>query len=239
MSKNRFMEIKPANKSDELNLYLHIIVHELRNPLVSLAGYAHLISEKLKATTDDETIAYWERILVNLKQLDGLLSDISKLAKVSVRESDFDRVPSQEIVRAALDTFDLNSQANLEIWVQPDLPTIYCDPKSMIQVFTNLISNAIKYGQTGKESRIEIGYIDNELFHKFYVKDNGVGIRLKDRDKVFRPFCRLEKKKSVSGSGLGLTIVKRIIEGHGGEIWLDSRLNHGVTIYFTLPKRLN
>ncbi len=109
----------------------------------------------------------------------------------------------------------------------------------MIQVFTNLISNAFKYSHANKENRIELGYIDGELFHKFYVKDNGVGMRLKDRDKVFQPFCRLEEKKNVSGSGLGLTIVKRIIEGHGGEIWLDPRLNQGITVYFTLPKQLN
>jgi signal transduction histidine kinase len=227
-------------KPDDLNLYLQTIVHELRNPILSIEGYTKLISEKLRSPLDDDTATYWQRILVNLDRLNGLLDDISKLAKVSVDENEFTWTPLPQIINFALDSFDLvNHVPQVAVDIQPGLPAIFCDTKMMIQVFSNLIANAIKYASDGKEVRIEIGYVDGELFHKFFVKDNGIGLRARDRDKVFQPFCRLEDKKDVSGSGLGLTIVKRIIEGHGGEVWLDSRLNRGLTIFFTLPKQFN
>ncbi|HEX9653085.1 MAG TPA: HAMP domain-containing sensor histidine kinase [bacterium] len=234
------MKKTTLNKDDELNLYLHTIVHELRNPLVSLQGYTKLLSEKLRALLNDDDAGYWDRILTSLDRLDELLADISKLAKVSVNEKDFKWIETRDIVASASELVGvIDGLSRVTLIVQPGLPKIYGDPQSLLQVFTNLISNACKYSHPNRDTHIEVGYLAGELFHKFYVKDNGLGIRLKDRDKVFRPFCRLEDRKNVGGSGLGLTIVKRIVEGHGGEIWLDSRLNQGVTVYFTLPEQLN
>jgi signal transduction histidine kinase len=111
-----------------------------------------------------------------------------------------------------------------------------CDKDAMILVFINLISNAIKYSRIRTSSRIAIGCFDDEFFYKFYIKDNGIGFRAKDRGRVFLLFSRLRNKRNVSGTGVGLAIVKKIVIGHGGEIWVESRMNQGSTFYFTLPK---
>ena len=88
-------------------------------------------------------------------------------------------------------------------------------------------------------ARISIGCSDDELFYKFFIKDNGIGFRAQDRNRVFVLFNRLRNKRNVSGSGVGLAIVKKIIVGHGGEIWVESRMHRGSTFYFTLPKNVN
>ena len=106
----------------------------------------------------------------------------------------------------------------------------------IVLVFSNLIGNAIKYSHEKRGGQIEIGYSDEEIFHKFFVRDNGIGFKAADGKKVFGPFSRLLDKSNVSGTGLGLSIVKQAVESHGGEVWVDSKKYKGATFYFTLPK---
>ncbi len=229
---------RPTTKNDEkLNLYLHIIAHEIRSPLVSIQGYAHLLQEQLAGNVPRECSDYLRRIDANLKRADALLSDISRLARVAIDEDNFRKVGAHELVNQAVETHQIHiAKSGLELTVEEDLPDLYCDAAAMVTVFSNLIGNAIKYSRQKKGGKIEIGYLRDEIFHKFYIKDDGVGFQAKDSSKVFLLFRRLRNKKDVSGTGLGLCIVKQIIEGHGGEIWVESRKNRGATFFFTLPK---
>jgi len=225
------------NNSTKSNEELHIIAHEIRNPLVSVRGYASLLQERYGQELPAEGREYLARIETNLKRVDVLLTDITRLAKISIDEENFTLARTTELVEAALESHVIAlHQNNLELIVDPDLPELYCDANSMVVAFSNLIGNAIKYSREKKKGKIQIGYLDDEIFHKFFVKDEGVGFRASDRNKVFMLFSRLMNKRNVGGTGLGLTIVKQIIEGHGGEIWVESRQNHGATFYFTLPK---
>ncbi|MFQ5771244.1 MAG: ATP-binding protein [bacterium] len=237
MNRNKLALTNTTNHNEQFNIYLHTIVHELRSPLVSIQGFITLLAEDFSNNLPTEGTRYLERIFSNLSRVENLLTDITKLAKVSINEKDFVKISAREIIVAALESFEMSlNHKGIDIIIQPGFPEVFCDSKAMIQVYTNLISNAIKYARENKGGKIEIGYSTEELFHKFYVKDNGVGIRVKDRNKVFGLFSRLQNKKDVNGSGLGLSIVKQIIEGHGGEVWVVSRINQGTTIYFTLPK---
>lgn len=221
----------------DVNLYLHTIAHELRNPLVSIEGFASLLSEKYSEFLPSEGKHYLERISKNTSRLQSLLADITQLAKIIIDEKNFARISANDVIQAALDSHYIQlNERQLELRIQPNLPEVYCDSNAMILAFSNLIGNAIKYSREKPDGLIEIGYLDDELFHKFYVKDNGVGFPARDSSKVFLLFSRLRNKKDVSGSGLGLTIVKEIVEGHGGQIWAASRRNRGSTFYFTLPK---
>lgn len=164
------------------------------------------------------------------------MADLAEFAQVIIDEADFKMVSVAEIIEVAKEPFLFGlKEKRLRLIVHDNLPDIYCDANAMTQVFTNLLSNAIKYSRKDSD-KIEIGYFRDEIFHKFFVKDYGIGIKVNDRNKVFHLFSRLGNKKGVSGTGLGLAIVKRIIEGHGGEIWVDSKINKGSTFYFTLPK---
>lgn len=216
---------------------LHTIAHEIRNPLVSIQGFASLLQEKYSRYLPREGKQYLERITANTKRVETLISDITKLAKVSIDESSFDKVSANEIIDAALDSHFIQlNQRNIELSITRNLPELYCDSNAMILVFSNLIGNAIKYSRDKLGSQIQIGYLNDEIFHKFFIRDNGVGFRACDRNKVFRLFGRLPNKGNVSGSGLGLSIVKQVIEGHGGEVWVESGKNRGSTFFFTLPK---
>ncbi len=229
--------MKQSVGKETLNLYLRTIAHELRNPLVSVQGFATLLAEKYARNLPGEGKKYLERILANLSRVDYLLNDLNKLAAVSVCEQDFVKVSSLQLIRDVLDTFALQIQQNeIEVRVGSHLPDIYCDVTAISVVFSNLIANAIKYSRERTQARIEVGYLDDELFHKFFVRDNGVGFRAKDRNKVFLIFSRLRNKRNVDGSGLGLSIVKQLVEGHGGQVWVESRKYKGATFFFTLPK---
>ena len=237
MAKNSFIFKNKKTKTEDFNLYLHLVAHEIRNPLVSIQGYTALLQEKYIEHLPPDGKEYLLRIAANLKRAETLLADITQLAEVSINESSFEKISAGELIDNALESHLLNiKKKKLQLTIQSNLPELFCDRNMMVLVFSNLIGNAIKYASDTREGIIDIGYIGDEIFHKFFVKDTGVGFKAVDRNKVFHLFSRLRNKRNVSGTGLGLSIVKQIIEGHGGEIWVESRKNRGTTFFFTLPK---
>ncbi len=117
-----------------------------------------------------------------------------------------------------------------------NMPTIVCDRTSMYQIFANLISNASKYmGADNQDPIIEVGYNEHDSDYTFYVKDNGIGIAEEYHEKIFQILQRLNEIE-VEGTGMGLTIVKKIVDGFGGKIWVDSAKGEGTTVYFTVPE---
>ena len=119
------------------------------------------------------------------------------------------------------------------------MPTVLCDRTSMGQIFANLISNANKYiGADNEDPIIEVGYNEQDSDYVFYVKDNGIGIAEEYHEKIFQILQRLNETEA-EGTGMGLTIVKKIVDGFGGKIWVDSAKGEGTTMYFTVPKAIN
>ena len=232
-----FSKKEPAEKQDNLTLYLQIVAHELRSPFVSIQGYSSLLQEKFAGELPKEGQDYLQRIAMNVKHVDALLTDISKWARVKIDEETFEPVPALEIISAASEAHIIQmTQKKIDLNVGKDLPDLYCDQNSMILAFSNLIGNAVKYSREKAGGSIQIGYLGDEIFHKFFIKDNGVGFRSRDHNKVFVLFNRLLNKRNVKGTGLGLSIVKQIIESHGGEVWVESRKYQGSTFFLTLPK---
>lgn len=233
-------EIPNCVPQEELNAHLHTIAHEMRHPLIAIQGFTSLLSEKYSDSLPEEGQEFLERITHNIKRAESLLSDISKLANASVNEEAFEEICSRQLIETAVEGLHIQiREGNVEINIQEDMPRLLCDKESMILVFINLIGNAIKYARSKSVPKISIGCLDDELFFKFFIKDNGIGFRSQDRNRVFILFNRLRNKRNVSGSGVGLAIVKKIIIGHGGEIWVESRMNRGSTFFFTMPKNVN
>jgi len=128
-------------------------------------------------------------------------------------------------------------ESGADLLVPEDLPTISCDRERIYQVFQNLIVNAVKYSRESEPPEIEVGYEDEGESHRFYVKDNGIGIDPRDHKRIFEKFERLDETGDHEGTGLGLAIAQRIVESHGGRIWVESEKGNGATFYFTLPKQ--
>ncbi len=235
---NRIFAKKDSEKKqDNLSLYLHIIAHELKSPFVSIQGYSSLLEEKFAPTLPQEGQDYLKRIITNVKHVDTLLGDITKWARVCIDEATFAPVPASQIISAASESHVIQMrQKRIDLTIGDNLPELHCDLNSMVLAFSNLIGNAVKYSREKAGGSIQIGYLGDEIFHKFFIRDNGVGFPARDHNKVFVLFNRLLNKRNVKGSGLGLSIVKQIIESHGGEVWVESRKYQGSTFFITLPK---
>jgi len=225
-------------KNQELHRHLQTLSHELKAPLISLRGFLALLQEYHLQGLNGEASEYLNRIHKNIDQMERLVNDVLEVSKIEISEGEYEQVEVGKALDEALAElrFELDKVVP-EIRLASSWPTVRCNRHRLIQVFVNLLGNAMKYSQQGRRLVIEVGYLGDELFHKFYVRDNGVGIPLTGRDKLFEMFGRLGNKKGVEGTGLGLAIVKRIIQGHGGEVWVESRPGRGATFYFTLPRQ--
>jgi signal transduction histidine kinase len=153
--------------------------------------------------------------------------------------STYKDVPSLQIVRNVTSGLqDRLKENRIEFVVANNLPTICCDGERIYQVFENLLVNAIKFMRGTKDPKVELGYEDRGDFHQFRLRDNGIGIDPKYHREVFEMFHRLKEIKDEEGTGLGLAIVDRIVNNHGGKVWVESKKGNGATFYFTLPKAL-
>jgi len=148
-------------------------------------------------------------------------------------------VSTEKIVKDAFSNLaDRLKDKSVKTVIAGNLPVIHCDGGRLYQVFENLISNAIKFLRDMDAPRIEIGYQSQGRNHQFYVKDNGIGIDAKFHSAIFEKFYRLPEVEDEEGTGLGLPIVERIVEGQGGTVWVVSEKNKGATFNFSIPKML-
>jgi len=231
-------EVLLHEKNAEIQQYLYTVSHELKTPISSMRGYSLLLQDFHFEDMNPEIMSYLQRISANLDQMDQLIDNLLDYTRIDVDVEECEEVEVIELVKEALEELNFLIQQNhYNISIDSNLPAIFCKRNLMLRVFTNLLNNAIKYSKNNELPEIEIGYIPNEIFDKFYVKDNGVGIAHSDKDKIFQIFGRLNNKKNAKGNGLGLIITKRIIEKHGGEIWVESARGKGSTFFFTVPRK--
>jgi signal transduction histidine kinase len=168
-----------------------------------------------------------------------LVSDLLALSSIGRLVYSFEDVSSFDIVRKVTSCLeDRLKTEGIKLVVADKLPIVRCDGERMCQVFENLLVNAIKFMGSAATPKIEIGYKDSGDFHQFYVRDNGIGIDPKHHGKIFEMFERLKQVEDEEGTGLGLAIVERIVDSHGGKIWVESERWKGATFYFTLSKAL-
>jgi PAS domain S-box-containing protein len=229
-------ELRKIN--EELENFVRVVSHDLKTPIISIQGFASRLLKKRGDKMEATEKKYVEQIKTTADHMGLLVSGLLSLSRVGRVVSTFEDVSSLDIVkRTASSLRDRLKRNRIELVVGKNLPTIYCDGERIYQVFENLLSNAVKFVQEGKNPRIEVGYENKKAFHQFYVRDNGIGIDPKYHRKIFKMFHRLKEAEDQEGSGLGLAIVSRIINHHGGEVWVESEKGKGATFYFTLPKK--
>ena len=228
-----FAELERSNK--ELDEFAYIASHDLKEPLRGMHNYASFLAEDYGDKLDDEGRAHIDSIKRLAQRLSTLIDELlhySRLGseQLSVRKIRLDALAT-EVVR---DLQPLLSETGTEVsWPRP-LPAVACDPVWVRDLLQNLVTNAAKYNDKARRL-VEIGYLDGGPPTTFYVRDNGIGIAPQHWQNVFQIFKRLHARGAYGGgTGAGLTIVKKIVERHGGRIWLDSKPGEGTTFYFTL-----
>jgi PAS domain S-box-containing protein len=228
-------ELKKIN--EELKNFVHIVSHDLKTPLISIQGFSSRLLKKYHEKLEEKGRIYLERIMASASRMEALITDLAALATIGRVALPFKLVPSLEIINdVTAELQDRLQKKGIRLVVAPDLPTIHCDRERISQVFQNLIVNAIKYMGATKNPKIEVGYEDMDNLHQFYVRDNGIGIAPQYHRKIFEIFQRVREIESEEGTGLGLTIVDKVVRHHGGKVWVESEKGKGTTFYFTIPK---
>jgi signal transduction histidine kinase len=230
-------ELKAAQK--EMDEYTYVISHDLKEPLRGIEAFSKFLVEDYRDKLDDDGRHHIDVIRNSALRMQRLINDLLKFSRLGQQKN-----PLQTVgLNAMLMHVRLNLQYALDakkvdLHVQ-SLPTVVCDATAMTEVFHNLISNAIKYNDKAHPT-VEIGcreQINSETGkpeYLFHVRDNGQGIKPEYFEKIFQLFQRLHRDEE--GTGIGLTIVKRVVEWHGGRIWVESTAGQGTTFFFTLPK---
>jgi two-component system CheB/CheR fusion protein len=231
-------EIQKVN--EELKNFVHVVSHDLKTPIISVQGFSSRLLRDYQEKLGEKGRTYLEQIKASARRMEVLVSDLLTLSRIGRVVSTFEEVPSLKIVRNVTTGLQDRLKDNrIELVVADNnLPTINCDRERIYQVFENLLVNAIKFMGDTKNPEIEIGYEDRGDFHRFYLRDNGIGIDPKYHREIFEMFYRLREIEDEEGTGLGLAIVERIVNNHGGNVWVESKKGKGATFYFTLPKAL-
>jgi len=219
------------NSNDELNEYAHTVSHDLKTPLQSIEALVSWIKLDNKENLDKATLQNIALIESTVETMDQLIINILKYSEVGTvngKEVDVDL----NLILKKLKTVMVTSE-NITINILSKLPKVKGDTTKFQQLFQNLISNGIKFNRE-KKGIVEIDYIEKKSFHQFSVKDNGIGIAKKYHKQIFKIFESLNKSKD--SSGIGLSIVKKIVDLYEGNIWLESKPNIGTTFYFTIKK---
>lgn len=223
--------LKQLEKSnDELHEYAHIVSHDLKSPLRSINALISWIKEDNRGKFDAVSLQNFDHIDATLEKMEGLITDILNYSTVGA-ESKTEAFNLNDLIQELISI--LYVPEHIMVKVLNELPIIIGDKTKIHQLFQNLISNSVKFIDK-KQGFIEIDVQELENKYQFSIKDNGMGIEEKHFKKIFQIFHSLNKRKD--SSGIGLSIVKKIVELHNGEIWLESEPNEGTTFYFTLSK---
>ncbi len=224
-------KIRQANQ--KLKEFAHVISHDLKAPLHTMGSLANWLAEDYAAQLDNQGKEIIEMLVNHINDTETLVDAVLRYSSVDHADEECVSVQMNKLVRAVVHR--IAPPQNIKVVVD-DLPVVHCEKTRMEQVFQNLVDNAVKF-MDKPQGRIRVGCIDSGSCWTFSVADNGPGIAERDYEKIFQIFQTAGHQGQSDSTGIGLTIVKKIVEMCGGKIWVDSRVGYGSTFYFTVPKR--
>lgn len=234
MERKKLISELEANNA-ELERFTYSVSHDLRNPLVTIKGFLGMLEKDMRENRADKIQSDFQRIANAADKMDELLSDLLELSRVGRIINPPEEVDFVKLTGEAVELLDARIRSkNVTVNISPDLPTVFGDRIRLREVLENLIDNAAKYTGDQHYPIVEIGSKDQEGDQVIFVKDNGLGIEPQHLTRIFSLFEKLDPFSE--GTGVGLALIKRIIETHGGKIWVESEgPGKGSTFYFTIP----
>jgi two-component system sensor kinase len=227
---------KLADANEELEAFAYSVSHDLRVPLRAIDGFSRIMVEDYEKELDEEGIRLLNIIRDNTKKMGQLIDDILLLSRAGRQEMNLAEMDMNSIVQAVYNDFSNQTENRNLNFMVGELPPVYGDRALIYQVYTNLIGNSIKFTSHRDPAEITVGYEDGDEDYIFFVSDNGAGFDMKYITKLFGLFQRLHSPEEFDGTGVGLSIVQRIVKRHDGKVWGEGEVDKGATIYFTLPK---
>ena len=220
-------------RNAELERFTYTVSHDLKSPLITIRSYADFILKDAASGRLDRLERDASRIVEATGRMRGLLDDLLELSRVGRVANPPVEVPFGDLAREAVEVVRGRLEAaGIEVVIDPTLPRVRADRPRLVEVLQNLLDNAAKFMGSQERPRIDVGWRP-EALPVFFVRDNGIGIDPRYHQKVFGLFEKLDP--AAGGTGIGLALAKRIVEVHGGRIWVESELGKGTTFYFTLP----
>ena len=237
IAERKHIEGKLRKKNKELESFVHIVSHELKTPIMGVQGFSSRLLKNYPRKLDEKGRNYLKQIQACARRMEMFVFDLLSLTRISHVLCVFENVSLSEVVKDVASRLQPRlKEKGIKLAVTDTLPTICCDKERISQVFENLLVNAVKFTGHTNNPRVEIGYEDTGDFHQFYVKDYGIGIESKHHQRIFDMFQQLKEIEDRDGTGIGLAIVERIVNNHGGNVWTESEKGKGATFYFTLAK---
>jgi len=229
------LRAEAANK--ELEAFSYSVSHDLRAPLRHVTGFVELLNKRDLGALDEKSRHYLQVISESAQKMGTLIDDILVFSRMGRAEMMKSRIDFGSLVKGVINELREETEGREIVWEIAPLPVVVGDAAMLHQVWTNLISNALKYTSLRPQARIEIGATSDEPMETlFFIKDNGVGFDMKYVDKLFSLFQRLHDAEEFEGTGVGLANVQRIIHRHGGRAWAEGAVDNGATFWFALPK---
>jgi PAS domain S-box-containing protein len=229
---NHVKDLERSNR--ELEQFAYIASHDLQEPLRMVSSFTQLLAQKYKDKLDENAMEYIHYAVDGANRMQRLINDLLAYSRVQTKGKEFFEVDMHIALGQALSMLSQTISNRNALITNDELPTVLADEGQMVQLFLNLISNAVKF--CTKNPIVHISSKENDDNWVFSVKDNGIGIQPQYFAKIFQIFQRLHTKEEFSGTGIGLALCQRIIERHGGKIWLESMHEKGTVFYFSLPK---
>ncbi|MFZ4707375.1 MAG: sensor histidine kinase [Bacteroidales bacterium] len=222
------------NSNKELEQFAYVASHDLQEPLRMVSSYTQLLANRYKDKLDQDANDFIQYAVDGSSRMQKLINDLLDYSRITMQGKEYALIDTSKLLKQTILTMkDLINETSASI-TNDDLPGVKADESQISRVFQNLIQNALKFSKKSEMPKIHISCKKKNDFYEFAVRDNGIGIDMQYHERVFTIFQRLHSKREFPGTGIGLSICKRIIERHGGEIWFDSKENEGTTFYFTL-----
>ncbi len=232
--RERTAQLEAANK--ELESFAYSVSHDLRAPLRAIGGFSRILLEESEHLLDDAAKGYLDRIMAGSQRMGQLIDDILKLSRLSRTEMVFGRVNISIIVHEIVNELQASEpERRAEFSIEDNL-VVYGSQRLLRIALVNLLENAWKFTSKKPQAKIAFGSREEGGGRHYFVRDNGSGFNMEYADKIFKPFNRLHKESEFPGTGIGLAIVNRIIQRHGGHIWVESVEGTGTTFYFSLKE---
>ena len=218
----------------ELRRFAYVASHDLQEPLRTVASFTRLLQQRYAGRLDAEADEMIDFAVDGAGRMQALIESLLSYFRVDRRELVIGPVDSHRVLQEALKDLHVALGETGAMVTASTLPVVYADSSLLGELFQNLIGNAVKY-RSARSARVRIAAVRSGLFWRFAVWDNGIGIDRRHHDRVFEIFQRLHTREEFEGMGIGLAICKKIVERHGGRIWIDSTAGHGAAFYFTMP----
>jgi light-regulated signal transduction histidine kinase (bacteriophytochrome) len=225
-----------ARLNEEFEQFAYAASHDMQEPLRMIASYVQLVQRDIESGETSNVKEFMSYVFDGVVRIQTLINDMLIVSRVSRKGNDFAVADLNETLKVALHHLESKISDSRARIIVGKMPKVYCDSSQILRLFQNLIDNAIKFKAANREPEVYISVEEKQNTYEFAVKDNGIGIESRFYDRIFAIFQRLHSRSEYEGTGVGLAVCKKIVERHGGEIGVESKVDVGSTFWFTLKK---